>query len=383
MTSPGDKRESLAASPQPVRSGADRVEAYLPILQGKRVGLVVNHSSRVGDRHLIDTLLALGIQVEILFGPEHGLRGDAPDGKVVADSRDDRTGLPVISLYGKQKKPTPPNLLGLDILVFDIQDVGARFYTYISTLHYVMEACAESALPFLVLDRPNPNGHYVDGPVLDTSYRSFVGMHPVPVVYGMTIGEYARMINGEGWLTGGRSCNLTVIPCTGYDHSIAYEPRVPPSPNLPSQRAIYLYPSLCFFEGTVISVGRGTDSPFEWFGHPGLPGPVLFTPAPNAGSSHPPFQGKPCRGTDLRQLPTDSLRRRGQLELTYLVDTYRSFPDPGAFFLDNNFFDKLSGGPMLRQQIKAGWDVEMIRKSWADDLRAFREIRKKYLLYPD
>lgn len=367
----------------PVRPGAGRLDAYLPKLKGRTVGLVVNHSSRVGGQHLIDTLRTAGVEVVRLFSPEHGLRGTAADGEIVQSGRDPVSGLPVVSLYGQFKKPRPADLRGLEMLVFDIQDVGARFYTYLSTLHYILEAAAEQNLPVLVLDRPNPNAHLVDGPVLDTAYRSFVGMHPVPVVYGLTIGEYARMINGEGWLHGGIRCRLEVIPCANYHHRAPYALPVRPSPNLPNMRAIYLYPSLCFFEGTVVSVGRGTDYPFQWYGHPRFMGPVLFTPQPNAGSRYPPLEGKGCRGRDLRSLTTDSLLRWDRLRLEFLWEAVQEFPEKDSFFLPSGFFDKLAGGPSLRQQLLSGWDVKAIRESWQADLEAFRAIRRKYLLYED
>lgn len=363
--------------------GAEQMELYLPLLEGRSVGLAVNHTARVGERHLVDTLLSRGVNLRKIFAPEHGFRGEASDGEKIEDGRDPESGLPILSLYGETRKPTPEMMEGLDVIVFDIQDVGTRFYTFVSTMHYLMEACAEHGVSFLVLDRPNPNGHYVDGPVLDMAYQSFVGMHPVPVVHGMTFGEFAQMINGEGWLTGGEQCALTVIPVDNYDHQTFYELPVRPSPNLPNMRSIYLYPSLCFFEGTVASIGRGTDKQFQLIGHPDFPaGDYTFTPQPNAGSKYPPLEGQLCRGYDLTKIATDSLRRLGRIDLSYLVDFYRQFPDKDNFFRENLYIDKLAGGKELREQIIAGRTEEEIRESWRDDLAAFREIRERYLIYP-
>lgn len=363
---------------------AERVGEYLPILKGKRVAAVVNHTSMVGERHLVDTLLKSGVTLVKIFAPEHGFRGEASDGEKVKDGKDAATGLPILSLYGSKKKPGPEALEGVDVVLFDIQDVGARFYTYISTMAYVMEACAEENVPVLVLDRPNPNGHYVDGPVLKKSHASFVGLHEVPVVYGMSIGEYARMVNGEGWLANGIKCDLTVIPCAGYDHRTAYELPVKPSPNLPNMAAIYLYPSLCFFEGTVVSVGRGTDKQFQVIGAPGATvGDFTFTPKPMEGSKYPPQQGKRCRGYDLSGLPLDSLRQQKKLNLGYLLDFYKNYPDKSNFFLKTAHFDALAGGSKLKQQIKEGKTEAEIRAGWQADLRQFMAVRKKYLLYYD
>lgn len=371
------------APPTPeLKLGAAQLDTYLPLLQGQRVAMVVNPTSRLGDTHLVDTLLALGVEVERLFAPEHGFRGDADAGEAIKDGHDTRTGLPIISLYGTHKKPTQADLAGIDWVIFDIQDVGARFYTYLSTLHYVMEASAEWGVRVLVLDRPNPNGHYVDGPVLEAAHRSFVGMHPVPVVHGMTVGEYARMIQGEGWLDAPDTCVLTVIPMRGYDHHTPYTLPIKPSPNLPNMRSIYAYPSLCFFEGTAMSVGRGTDAPFQWYGHPELlAGERLFQPAPNAGAKSPKHEGQWCLGYSLRDTPADSLRAQAQLDIAHLLRAYAAYPDKAAFF--NPFFTKLAGTTTLQQQIEAGYTVAAIRASWATDLQAFKRIRAKYLLYPD
>ena len=317
-----------------------------------RTAVVANQTSIVGNTHLVDTLIQAGANVAKIFCPEHGFRGTAAAGAHVDNSVDTKTGLPIISLYGKSKKPSPEQMKDVDVVIFDLQDVGCRFYTYISTLHYVMEACAENDIPLIVLDRPNPNGHYVDGPVLDTAhYRSFVGMHPVPIVYGMTIGEYAEMINGEGWLAGGIKCNLAVVPLQGYHRdSVGYELPVPPSPNLRNAHAIALYPSLCLFEGTNCGVGRGTDWPFEW---------VTYK-----------------KDTlDLRQETAPAA-----FSLKYLMAMYKRVPK-GKFFLKNNFFEKLAGNGDLRKQIEAGMSEEAIRATWQPALDEFKKIRKKYLIY--
>jgi uncharacterized protein YbbC (DUF1343 family) len=370
-----------ATAPRPADADPDR---WLDRLRGRRVGLVVNHTARVGTTHLADTLLALGIDVDRVFAPEHGFRGTEDAGAHVESGRDPTTGLPVISLYGAHKKPTAGDLEGLDLLVFDIQDVGARFYTYLSTLHYVMEAGAEHGVPVLVLDRPNPNGHVTDGPVLDTArFRSFVGLHPIPVLHGMTLGELARMINGEGWLAGGRRCDLTVIPCTGYRRADPWDPPVAPSPNLRSAEAILLYPSLCFFEGTTVSVGRGTPTPFRVLGHPDFGiGSYAFTPEPGPGAAHPKHEGRTCYGTNLTGLDAKTLRQNARLDLSWLLGYHEYLAPRVPFFLDNGFFDKLAGTGALRRQISEGWDEDRIRASWQTDLERFRAKRQPYLLYP-
>jgi len=367
-----------------VRPGAERTGLYLSRLNGKKIGIVANHTSMKGKTHLLDSLAAMGrevVQICKIFGPEHGFRGQAEDAVPIDDDVDQKSGIPVISLYGQKRKPTAEDLADLDLLLFDIQDVGIRFYTYISTLFYVMQACAERDLELLLLDRPNPNGFYVDGPVLEPGFSSFEGLHEVPVVYGMTIGEYARMINGEGWLGGGLACKLTVIPCENYSHHSRYNLPVPPSPNLPSMNSIFLYPSVCFFEGTVISEGRGTNSPFEVFGHPELQaGDYSFTPESIPGAdSHPKLIGKLCRGKDLRYL-RDIVDRQPGLNLSWLIYAYENFPDKDNFFTP--FFDKLAGTSHLRHQIIEGLSEEKIRTSWADDLASFNKIRSKYLIYP-
>ncbi|MCD6332960.1 MAG: DUF1343 domain-containing protein [Bacteroidales bacterium] len=364
-----------------ITCGADRTERYLSLLQGKRVGVVANASSRIGEVHLVDSLLRLGINIRRVFAPEHGFRGNMDAGAIVKDGYDPVTGLPVSSLYSVRKKPDAADLKDLDLMLFDLQDVGVRFYTYLSTLHYVMESCAENDLPLLLLDRPNPNGFYVDGPVLEPEYRSFVGMHPVPVVYGMTLGEYAGMINGEKWLKEGVQCRLTVISCEGYDHLMVYDPPVRPSPNLPNLTAINLYPSLCFFEGTVVSVGRGTPWPFQVFGHPDFDMPFTFKPEPVAGASlHPKFEGEVCHGIDLRNNGLDSVMNRPGLYLGWLIDAYRTFGLRPEFF--NDYFDRLAGTGKLREQILKGWSEKQIRAAWEPALNRFRKVRSRYLIYP-
>jgi len=369
----------------PVITGAERVAQYLsPLKHSKGVALIVNQTSQIGDTHLVDSLLSMGVPVKRIFAPEHGFRGQADAGEQVKGGVDVSTGLPIISLYGSDKKPKAEHLRDIDWVVFDIQDVGARFYTYISTMAYAMEACAEQGVRFMVLDRPNPNGHYVDGPLLDPEYASFVGLHPVPVVHGMTVGEYAGMINGEGWLKDGANVELKVIKCEYYDHSKAYELPIPPSPNLPNMRSIYLYPSLCFFEGTSVSVGRGTNQQFQIYGHPDSEvGDFYFTPQPMPGAKYPKHDGKQCRGYDLSGRPADSIRIKAKLDLEYLVTFYRDFPQKTTFFLENNFFDKLAGNAILQQQIKVGSSATEIRQSWQEGLQRFKTMRKKYLLYED
>lgn len=360
--------------------GAERMHLYLDDLRNKQVGLVVNQTSRVGDAHLVDVLIGEGIRVHQIYAPEHGFRGTADAGEKVVTAKDPETGIDIISLYGANKKPSAEMLSDIDILVFDIQDVGARFYTYISTLHYVMEAAAENGIPLIVLDRPNPNGNYVDGPVLDTTYRSFVGMHPVPVVHGMTIGEYARMINGEQWLERGLQCGLKVVPCLNYDHSMQYILPVKPSPNLPNALSIALYPSLCFFEGTTFSVGRGTDLQFQIIGHPQHPKtPFSFVPQSGPGAKYPKHENELCFGHDLSK----TYPVRDRLDLSYLIQMYKvSEENDFQFFNDNGFFEKLAGTSSLRKMIEAGYSEEEIRYSWQEDLETFRNVRKKYLLYP-
>lgn len=381
---PNPSGPSVAAASETVlRTGAERMEQYLPLLAGKRVALCGNQTSVVGKTHLVDTLLSRKVSLVKLFCPEHGFRGQAEAGATVASGKDPLTGLPVVSLYGKNKKPTAEQLTGVEVILFDLQDVGCRFYTYISTLHYVMEAAAENGVEVIVLDRPNPNGFYVDGPVLEPQFQSFVGMHPVPVVYGMTIGEYARMINGEKWLANGVQCDLEVVTLEGYTHETRYELPVAPSPNLQTPEAVFLYPSLCLFEGANVSVGRGTDRPFEMYGAPGMRvGEYRFTPHAIPGvSENPPFKGQECRGYDLHDEAVSTLRKPGRLNLAYLLSAYENCPDKTNFFLKNSFFDKLAGTAVLRQKIVAGATEEAIRASWRPALDNFKSLRAKYLLY--
>jgi len=368
--------------PENLLVGAERPGAYLPLLYQKKVAVVANQTSMVKDKHLVDFLLENKVQVVKVFAPEHGFRGEASAGESVESSRDKKTGLPIISLYGSNKKPTPQQLQGIDAVVFDIQDVGARFYTYISTLAYVMEACAENEKKVIVLDRPNPNGYYVDGPVLQAGYKSFVGMHPVPIVHGMTIGEYARMINGEGWLKGGKRCVLDIVKCTGWDHATEYNLPVKPSPNLPTKWSVTLYPSLCLFEGTDVSVGRGTDKPFERIGAPYFKeASDTFVPVSRPGASHPPYENKTCYGFDLTNFAQYYINGLGELYLLWLLESYKMSPDKDSFF--NNFFDKLAGSDQLRKDVIAGKKAEDIRASWQTDIDNFMQIRQKYLLYYD
>lgn len=378
---------SFAQSGQPLLVGAERMADYLPSLAGKKVGLVVNHTSIVGptQTHLVDTLLAKKIEVTKVFAPEHGFRGMADAGQEIKTETDPKTGLPVISLYGNTKKPTPEHLKDLDVVIFDIQDVGARFYTYISTMHYVMEACAEADIPVIILDRPNPNGFYVDGPIMEEKYKSFVGMHPIPVVHGLTVGELAQMINGQKWLAKGVQCNITIIPCYGYTHQTMYQLPVKPSPNLPNMESIYLYPSLCFFEGTIMSVGRGTDKPFQIFGHPDYAAADYeFTPVSMPGAKNPPFKGQKCRGYELQEFGQDYFERTCKLDFQWLVQSYQYFKEQGkgdTFF--NSFFEKLAGTAKLKEMITSGLDTAEAGTMWQADLDKYMAMRKQYLLYPD
>jgi uncharacterized protein YbbC (DUF1343 family) len=369
---------------EPLRTGADRTELYVSYLKNKNVGMVINQTSIIGKNEVssVDSLLKLGIRVKKIFGPEHGFRGTASNGASVNDSVDPKTGIPAISLYGKHYKPTPADLKGLDLVIFDIQDVGARFYTYLSTLHYVMEACAENHIELMILDRPNPNGFYVDGPMLDTTYRSFVGLDPLPIVHGLTLAEYAQMINGEGWLKDRVKCKLKIIKVSGYNHNTPYKLPINPSPNLNTQQSILLYPSVCLFEGTTFSLGRGTLVPFQILGHPLLKGQYrfAFTPISVPGMSEdPPQKDKLCFGLDLRGYDVNQFRISKKIDILWLIKLYNVFPDKEHFF--NAYFTKLAGTDQLRKQIEAGKTEEEIRKSWEPELSRYKEMRKKYLLY--
>lgn len=366
-----------------VKVGAERMEAYLPLLAGKNVALVANHTALVKETHLADTLISRGINLKKIFSPEHGFRGNADAGEHVGNYTDEKTGLPVISLYGKNFKPKPADLIGINIVVFDIQDVGVRFYTYLSTMHYVMEACAENKIKFLLLDRPNPNGYFIDGPVLDMKYKSFVGMHPIPLVHGMTLGELARMINGEGWLKDGLQCDVEIISCENYTHATKYRLPVKPSPNLPNMLAVYLYPSLGLFEGTVMNVGRGTEFPFQVYGHPDMKNTVFsYTPVSMEGfDKNPKHKDQVCNGVDLRDFEERFVVDRKEIILEWLQFAYRSMDNKNEFF--NPFFKNLVGNDQIEEMINRGAGITQIRRSWEKDVAQFKELRKKYLLYKD
>tara|TARA_B100000989_G_scaffold290378_1_gene263469 strand:+ start:2776 stop:3957 length:1182 start_codon:yes stop_codon:yes gene_type:complete len=363
-----------------ILTGAEDTEGYLFELKGKKIGVVAHQASLIftshKQKHLVDLLLENKIDIKCVFAPEHGFRGVADAGEKIADDKDPLTHLPVYSLYGKNRKPSQAQLKGIDLIVFDLQDVGVRFFTYLSTLHYVMEACAEENIPIIVLDRPNPNSHYIDGPVLNHKNSSFVGMHPVPIVYGMTIGEYAKMINGEGWLSNGIACNLKVIPIQNYTHKTPYELLTRPSPNLPNAQAIALYPSLCLLEQTVISIGRGTNKQFQIYGHPSFPkNQFSFTPKPNFGAKSPKQNGTLCYGIDLTKI-----KKPDRVELKWLIDAYSNFPEKSGFFLKG--FNRISGINNLKIQIEQEIPESEIRKTWDQDLKKFKKIRAKYLIYP-
>ena len=365
---------------KPIVPGSYQIDLYKNLIQGKSVAIVANQTSMVEKTHLVDTLVSLGIKVKLIFAPEHGFRHLADAGESIANGQDPKTGIPILSLYGKQNKPTADNLKGIDVVMFDIQDVGTRFYTYISTLHYVMESCAENNVKCIVLDRPNPNGFYFDGNVSDTAHRSFVSMDPIPIVHGLTVGEYASMVNGEGWLKGGIKCDLTVIKCLNYNHNAFYVVPVKPSPNLPNQTSIYLYPSLCFFEGTVISCGRGTQFPFQAFGNPSLPDRGFsFTPESVPGATNPVLLGKKCFGTDLRNAINDQLVPVPKINLEWVIGAYNDYPDKAKFF--TRYFDVLAAGPELREQIIKGMSSEEIRATWKEGLEKYGKMRERYLLY--
>lgn len=394
--------------PAPIRPAAERISEYLPLLKGKRIGLFANQTTVVGKTHLADTLRKLGVNITVIFGPEHGFRGTADAGEKLANYTDKKTGIPVVSLYGSKKKPSDRDLENVDLLLFDIQDVGVRYYTYISSLQDFMEAAIMANKPLLVLDRPNPNGFYVDGPVMDKSkYGSFIGRQNVPAVYGLTIGEYGYLLLGEKWLSdeaNNRAANwnkkepvagsfhFKVIPCDGYDHSSRYELPVRPSPNLPDMQSVYLFPSTCFFEGTVFSEGRGTARPFQVFGHPSLPKTMYsFTPNPNEGAKSSKLYGQVCYGWDLGGSIEETLEKvDGRIQLRWLIEAYKLFPQKDSFFIlpksgkmEESFFNKLAGNNELWQQVKAGTSEQKIRESWQPALDRFKKIRKKYLMYTD
>lgn len=366
----------------PIVVGAEQTENYLSLLQNKKVGIVANHTAFIDKTHLVDSLLSLKINVVKVFSPEHGFRGNADAGEKVNSEIDEKTQLPIVSLYGKNKKPNKEQMQGLDVMIFDIQDVGARFYTYISTMHYVMEACAENNIPLIILDRPNPNGHFVDGPILEEKYKSFIGMHPVPIVHGMTVGEYAQMINGEKWLENKVQCDLTVIKMKHYDHLSVYELPIKPSPNLPNMSSVYLYPSLCLFEGTPMSVGRGTEKPFQVLGHPKINSEKYsFTPKSMEGAKQPKLEGQFCKGYDLSEYGETCMRGLKKLNLFWLLDIYKNFPEKESFF--GSSFNLLAGTDQLQEQIKADKTEKEIYNSWQEGLKKFKITRKKYLLYRD
>jgi uncharacterized protein YbbC (DUF1343 family) len=362
---------------------AARINLYKPVLWNKRVAVVANQTSMVGKVHLVDTLLKLGADIKVIFCPEHGFRGNEDAGKSIKNGKDEKTGIPIISLYGKKKKPSVADLAGIDVVLYDIQDVGVRFYTYISTLTYVMQACAENLKLLMILDRPDPNGFYVDGPVLDLKYKSFVGLMPIPLVYGMTPGELATMINEEGWLPNHLECSLAVIPCLNYTHKTLYKLPVNPSPNLKNMQAIYLYPSLGIFEGTVMNVGRGTDFPFQVLGHPKFADTTFrYIPhGPACTNFYIPHRGQVCYGVDLRGLTEEELTKASRIDLHYLFTAWKNYPDKTKFF--NPFFENLVGTGDLRKQLMAGVSEDSIRSSWQPLLMKFKETRKKYLRYDD
>lgn len=363
-------------SSKKIITGAEQMDLYLPQLEGKNVALIVNQTSMIGDAHLVDTLLSRGVSIKKVFAPEHGFRGNADAGATIKNAIDTKTSLPIVSLYGKNKKPTTEQLSDIDIIIFDIQDVGTRFYTYISTMHYAMEACAENDKKMLILDRPNPNGHYVDGPILEPEYKSFVGMHPIPVVHGLTVGELALMINGEKWLKGGGVCEVEIIEVKNYTHDSSYILPVKPSPNLPNQQSILLYPSICFFEGTSGSLGRGTPFPFQVIGFPDpIYGSFEFTPVSMPGATSPPNENEKCYGVDLREVTVPA-----EIDLQYVIDFYNKSPKKDKFFID--YFNTLAGTDQLQKQIVNGMSEKEIKETWAEPLKTYEIMREKYLLYP-
>lgn len=372
---------SFSVEYEKIKVGAERLDEYLPKLEGKNVALIANHTSYVGKVHIVDTLFRLGVNLKTIFAPEHGFRGKEDAGGTVKNSIDQKTNLPVISLYGKNKKPSPEQLEDIDIVVFDIQDVGARFYTYISTMHLAMEACAELGIEFLVLDRPNPNGFFVDGPVLDQKYKSFIGMHSIPIAHGMTVAELAKMINDQAWLKDGLQCKLSWVVCENYNHTKLYQLPIKPSPNLPNMISVYFYPSLCLLEGTVLSVGRGTEKPFQYVGHPDFKeGDIKFTPKSGSGSKYPKHENKACLGFDINKMGVDSIIRTGKLNLAFVIQMYHLSPKENFF---RSSFNKLAGNSSLKQQLISGATEKEIRQSWEPALNDFKKLRIEYLLYED
>ncbi len=365
-----------------VVTGAEQTHLYFPLLKGKKIVLFSNHTGMVGNQHLLDIMVNYRMKVIGVISPEHGFRGTADAGEHVTNSVDAQTGVPIYSLYnGKEGKASLQVLKSADILVVDIQDVGLRFYTYYISMLKLMDACAEVKTPVLVLDRPNPNGFYVDGPILDMKYKSGVGALPIPIVHGMTLGELARMINGEGWLSNHGQCKLTVIPCKNYTHQTRYELPIPPSPNLPNMQAVYLYPSTCFFEGTNVSLGRGTSKPFQQYGHPDMTGySYSFTPQSVAGAKNPPQLGKTCHGVDLSKADTALIQRRG-IDLSYVINAYRNLNIGSKFFTP--FFEKLAGVGYIREMIMNGCDADTIKAKWQKDVEQFKQQRRPYLLYQE
>jgi len=368
---------------KPIIVGAERTHEYINILKSQSIAIVANPSSLIKGKHLVDSLLSLKIDIKKVMSPEHGFRGNVGAGEHIKDGKDQRTGLAIVSLYGSHKKPTKEDLKDIDILIFDLQDVGTRFYTYLSTLNLCMEACAENNVHLLLLDRPNPNGYYVDGPILQKKYKSFVGLNPIPIVHGMTLGELALMINGEYWLKDSLQCDLQVIKVDNYNHIMSYNLPIRPSPNLPNNIAINLYPSLCLFEGTVISIGRGTENPFQLFGYPSFKNyDTTFTPKPIAHAApHPKLEGKECKGYNLGYYNNDTAKSKASIQLNWLIDAYNQTDNKETFF--TSFFSKLAGTDKLQKQIEAGLSEEEIKQSWKKDLTEFKRTRKKYLLYKD
>lgn len=376
-------KEHKQSTADELLTGADQMDKYIHLLKGKKVACIVNQTSRVGQAHLVDTLITQGIEIVKIFAPEHGFRGKADAGEKVSNEVDFKTGLPIVSMYGSKKKPSKEDLANIDIVLFDIQDVGVRFYTYISTLHYVMESCAEQGKKLILLDRPNPHADYIDGPLLDKKFTSFIGIHSVPIVYGMTIGEYGSMINGEAWLANNVKCDYQVIHCANFHRSKMYTLPVPPSPNLPNQTSILLYPSICLFEGTTLSLGRGTNKQFQLIGHPKVKSAFTFTPMPNEGAKDPLLKGQKCYGEDLSNQDVTKLFNKKSIDLSYILKYAQMFGQMNEpFFLDNLFIDKLAGTDALRKQVLLGVSEEEIRKTWQEGLKTFSKVRAKYLIYP-